>query len=234
MRIQGVPERPDGREGGRSGAAHGGVERVVPVGQPAQAWVAGEIVLEPLHLRRGGRLRDVAVERDDVPLAQIEAVVPLPRRAGGGGPEVIVVGLRVGLRVVVVAGRRMGPGLVPAPGRRVAIGELAGRPVGVGVVPHGEDRRLRHRVEQLRGLFVARLAGVARGDVARAHQDRRDAGRLDRDPQRRLPRPGTGVVRAGGHGENEQDSGTCTDQDTCTAVGRDCHGTQGLVAVGAR
>ena len=50
-------------------------ERMMPVGKRATLRVAGEIRPQPLLLRRADVHRDVAVQRHDMPVAQVVAVV---------------------------------------------------------------------------------------------------------------------------------------------------------------
>src|SRR5205807_2991410 len=64
-------------------------------------------------------------------------------------------------------GRGAGARLLAAPGRVVAVGEVAGRAVGVDVVAGGVNGA-RDGVEQRRGGFVPGRAAV--GDVAGAHE----------------------------------------------------------------
>src|SRR5207302_245557 len=51
---------------------------MVPVGERAQRWVGGEIGAKPLLLRRIDPHVDGRVEHDDVPAAELVAVVPVP------------------------------------------------------------------------------------------------------------------------------------------------------------
>src|SRR4029077_1785974 len=124
--------------------------------------VRGEIALEPrlLGRARGGRDEGVvAVEHDDVPGAEVVAVVSLARissdGAGVAGAEVTeVTGGRSARVVVVVPRDRIGPGLVTAPRRIVAIRVIGGRAVregGIADRKHGPG----DVVEQgSRGLIV--------------------------------------------------------------------------------
>src|SRR2546427_12117333 len=106
---------------------------MVPVGDRAPLCARGEIGPQPRFLRRAGAHVDVAVQRNDVPGAEIVAVVAQPGRPGlrpevaevtGGAPRVMV----------VVAGRGAGAPLVPAPGRGVAQSTVHARGGGVRVV----------------------------------------------------------------------------------------------------
>src|SRR5439155_9931872 len=92
----------------------------------------GQVRIEPLLLRRAHRGRDarvVAVQYDDVPGAEIVAVVS-PGRIVGGGSEVAEVSDGGGARVVVVVAERgVGAGLVAHPGGGVTIRIVRRRPV---------------------------------------------------------------------------------------------------------
>src|SRR5262245_58467245 len=93
---------------------------MVPVGQRASRGVRRQIRSQP-RLLCGARAHvDVAVERDDVPLADVVAVV-----AAAGGPgcgsKVAEVTRRTGSVVVVVAGRRPGARFELAPRRIVVL-----------------------------------------------------------------------------------------------------------------
>src|SRR5205807_10048979 len=126
--------------------------------------------------------------RDDVPRAQVVAVIAAPWRAG----LLAVVGVvrrRRAAVVVVVPGRRTGARLVSAPRGIVAVGERARPPTRVRVVPGGEHGA-RNPVQQGRGRLRSARAAVR--DVARADQDCRRAGGWGR--WRRGCRAGQGGV----------------------------------------
>src|SRR3989304_863831 len=120
----------------------GAVARVVPVGEDVAQLVGRQVSPQPRLLGGAGAaaadLGALAVEGDEVPGPQVEAVVALAGITGGGA-EVADVAGRAGGVVVVVAGRRTRTILAGAPGRVVAVGELPGRAVGVNVVAQGED-----------------------------------------------------------------------------------------------
>src|SRR3954464_1114784 len=137
----------------------------------------GEILAEPLQLRRVRVLVDFAVERDQVPsrIGQRHAEVAFLRRAGAMLAEVGEVGSGRGGAVIVVA--RTGicaPEEVRlAPRRRVVIAVLVVFAAVVGIVPEREDDRARVILEnatrQRRGCLRARIlarrpAHVADGD----------------------------------------------------------------------
>ena len=146
--VQGVPQRLIGRVA-HVAAARGDEAWLVPVGHRAAFAAGREVGPQPLHLSGCRRYAEFAVQGDDVPAAEIVAVITL-RGVTRRGAEVAVVASRVGSQILVVARHRLGAGLVSSPGRGVAIGEVAGRPVGIGVVPHGEHGA-RDVVEQVRG-----------------------------------------------------------------------------------
>src|SRR6266566_7954293 len=105
--VEIVPEGP-GRSTGEERAGRGRVEpREVPRGHHALAARGRQICLEPLLLRRADIRPEelvVAVQDDDVPRPEIEAVVALAAVAGGGA-EVAPRSGSVAERVVVIAER---------------------------------------------------------------------------------------------------------------------------------
>jgi hypothetical protein len=142
--------------------------RLVPVREHALRARGCEVGLEPRDLV-ASRLRVLfRIERDDVPVAEIEAVVA---ETGGpcGAAEVPEVPGRARSVVLVVSGRRARSGLVSSPGRSVALRELFRRAVLVGVVAERQDRSLVCVEERGRRLVTRR---VAVGDVARGEHDR--------------------------------------------------------------
>src|SRR5205807_6786167 len=118
--ARGVEVAPGGARHRVHGDGARAEQRVVPVGQGARPRVRGQIRLEPLLLRRSRPHRDVRVQGDDVPGAEVVAVVALGGVAGGGA-EVAVVARGAGGVVVVVARHRAGARFEPAPGGRVAV-----------------------------------------------------------------------------------------------------------------
>ena len=127
---------------------------MVPDGGDAARARRGEVLSQPLHLRRSLRRQYVAVQRDDVPVADLEAVIAEAALAGVL-TEVAVVGAGAGGFVLVIAGCGAGPVPVASPGRLVALGELRRCALKVGVVPRGEDGAL-GGVEQSSRPFRAR------------------------------------------------------------------------------
>src|SRR2546425_10861175 len=97
---------------------------MVPKGQRALVvLIQKEIGLEPLALGRADLRGNIAVERDDAPLAGVEAVVAEPRRSGDAA-EVLEVWRRSRRFVVVVARRWTRAAQMPAPRRVVAIAKI--------------------------------------------------------------------------------------------------------------
>src|SRR2546426_6027350 len=99
----------------------------MPVGERAALGAGRQIGAQPLLLGRARPVGDLAVQRDDVPRAEVVTVVAL----GGitrGRAEVAEVAGRVVAHVVVIAGNRPGAGLVAAPSRGVAVRVVATRP----------------------------------------------------------------------------------------------------------
>ena len=130
-----------------------------------------EVRAQPLLLRRAGVHRHVVVDHDDVPLAQIVAVVAL-RRVTRRCAEVAEVPGGTRRVVLVVADRRPGAGFVSPPGGVVAGRVIGRRAILVGVVAQREHGA-GNAVEQGGGRFVA--ARRARRDVARSDQGHRAA-----------------------------------------------------------
>ena len=157
----------------------------MPVGERAALGARREIGAQPLLLGRARPMRDLAVQRDDMPGAEVVTVVAL-----GGitrrGPEVAEVAGRVVTHIVVIPGDRAGARLVAAPGGRVAVGVVATRPVGIGVVAQREHGA-RDRVHQIRGERIPAPGAV--GDISGAHHDH---GRGNQHSQR--IRPGASSV----------------------------------------
>src|SRR5205085_4576139 len=179
--VEVVPERLHGRRG-RGRRRRGRVEaRVVPQREHALLGGGREVGLEPGLLRRAGGCRDearVAVQHDDVPGAQVVAVVSLGRVSRGGAEVAEVPGRRGARVVVVIADHGVGARLVAAPARIVTVLIGGGRPVGIGGVAQGEDGA-RNAVEQARRRFV--VGAIAARDVARTHQRHRGYRLRDRD-----------------------------------------------------
>src|SRR5205085_2511442 len=92
---------------------------VVPVGERARGRMGGKVRAKPLLLRRAGAaaadLRAVGVERDQMPGADVVAVVA-GGRAARGGAEVLEVARCLRGQVLVVSDRGMDERLDAAPG----------------------------------------------------------------------------------------------------------------------
>ena len=145
--VERLPERLHGRLG-----LDGAEERVVEEREGAIGLCCCEVGAEPALLFRAGRAGDLAaarvrVQADHVPLAEVEAVVPLPGLAALRA-EVREVARRVGRAVLVVSRHRVDPRLVAAPGRPEAVLELDLHPGLVRGVPEDGDLSFQ-RVEEL-------------------------------------------------------------------------------------
>src|SRR6185503_17229653 len=120
----------------RAAARAGGEERVMPQGQrAARSRRRGrlQILSQPHVLLLALRDPHLAVERDDVPVAEREAVEAGAARAGAIA-EVVEIGKRARRLVFVVARRGERARLVTAPPRVVAVLEIRRRRVEVDVV----------------------------------------------------------------------------------------------------
>ena len=113
-------------------------------------------------------LRAIAVEDDDVPLAEVVRVPRVAVLVDRVRAEVVAIALGVRGVPVVVARRRSGPVLEPTPARPIALREVVDRAVVVGVVASGEDRA-RDAFDELRCRLVT--VASAGGDVAGADED---------------------------------------------------------------
>src|SRR5438093_541575 len=182
---------------------------MMPINELAFGLVLLEILTQPAILVRSGTRRDVAVERDDAPRAEVVSVVARahwPRQIA----EVCVIGgpvVPVGL-VLVIAGTRFGPILVPPPARVVAIVVVGRRSVRIRVVAGREQHVVLKAVEQLRGVFrmltlasvVAGAVGDVPGSDERSRRRRWRGGRSGRGAWRRRGcgrrRRGRGMVAA--------------------------------------
>ena len=106
---------------------------------------------------------DVAVQRDDVPVAERVAVVAgaaIARRRGRRNSRSRACRW-CRCRSLMVARARIRARQVPSPARLVAVVVVGRRAVEIGVVARGEDERLGHLVDQLRGrLGVSAAVGA--------------------------------------------------------------------------
>src|ERR1051325_11933348 len=156
------------------------------VGQNALVRVRREIGPKPGILCRAGRRRNVAVEREDVPGAEVVAVIPAagrPRRRS----EIRVVGSRARRIVFVIPRGWLGAMLMAPPRRVIAVVELGGRAVVVGVVADIVDGRgVGDGIQQFGSGFVAAI--TAARDVTGADEDLRRVGG-EQSGRRREKRP---------------------------------------------
>ena len=167
--VERVPERP---HRGVAAVLAGTEPRVMPDRHRAHGGRRLEVGRQPATL---GGLRAAAadegavrIEDDHVPRAEVVGVPTLAVRGGPLSEIVEVPGEILGLPVMVPGGGP-GPVQVAAPGRRVAVAEVGGAAIRVGVVAGGEDGPL-DRVEEFRRRR-ARIE-LAIGDVAGTDEDR--------------------------------------------------------------
>ena len=177
--VERLPDRLHRRVAAVAAGAEPGV---VPVGQRAGSGIGREVGAEPQLLGRPGAAaadgRAVAVDRDQVPGADVEAVVPLGAIArrpalNADAVEVVEVPPRARGLILVVAGGGAGDALVQAPGRlveRVEVGESGVLVLDVAQQDH-RGRRDRSHQRGRRRLLAGRRGGgagaadhVARGD----------------------------------------------------------------------
>src|SRR6187549_3364454 len=109
----------------------------MPVGEYAVGCVCREVLAQPFHLC-GESARQRAIQRDDVPVSQLEAVVA-PLLRSSGGTEILEIGTAAVGQVVVIAWRRASASLVAPPGWLVAAAELAGGSPRIRVIAKRED-----------------------------------------------------------------------------------------------
>ena len=129
--------------------------------------MCSEVLAQPFHLC-GQTSRRRAVQRDDVPLSQLEAVIA-PLVQSSGGTEILEVGTAAVGQVVVVAWRRASASLVAPPGWLVAAAELADGPLRVRVIAQREDGAC-DNIEQA-GSRACAAEQIAVGNVARSDED---------------------------------------------------------------
>src|SRR5260370_31903212 len=91
---------------------------VMPIGESTLACVVLKVPLEPAFLRRAktatAHMRAVGIEGNQVPRADLIAVVPLPGRPRHGA-EIREISGRVGRPIFVIPDRGVGDGLVAPP-----------------------------------------------------------------------------------------------------------------------
>ena len=192
VRVQRVPQRLVLRVAGDVDAGH--EAGLVPVGERALLAVQRQVGAQPLHLRARRCDVELAVERDDVPVAQVVAVVALGWIARDSA-EVTEVAWRGTVRVLVVTGYGPGTRLVTPPRGVVPLGVVGAGAHRVGVVTEGEHRA-GDAVEQVGGEGIAR--GGAVGDIAGADEDRR-AGRIGLHGEHIAPGQAEGVGERDAH-----------------------------------
>ena len=163
-------------------------ERDVPEGQGTARRMSLEVFFEPGVLdaawAAAADLTALGVECDEMPAADVEAVVALVAVAGragvaAGAVEVVIVGSSIRCHVIVIAADRMGNRPETAPGRAVEVLVTGGRGI-VTVVADGEHRGrwlvdddLRH--SHLFAGSAGRPTQVTADNVARRHDYRRGA-----------------------------------------------------------
>ena len=141
--VQCIPQHLRLRGAGPARGGRGEEPGLVEQGHGAELLIRRQIGPEPQLLLRAHRIghrgATVGVEHDDMPLAQVEAVVPL---ADGPRPVAEVVERALGARrpVIVIADHGTGAGEVPAPARMVAVLVLRPAAVGEGVVAQRRAR----------------------------------------------------------------------------------------------
>ena len=166
VRVQGVPQRLIPRVTGDVDA--GDEPGLVPIGERAAPAVEREVAAQPLHLGRAWRDVELAVDGDDVPIAEVVAVITFGGIARGRAEVAEIPGGRA-IAVFMVAGHRPGPRFVPSPRRVVVVRVFGGGTHLVGVVAQREHGA-RDAVQQIRGERVSVLRAV--GDITGTHQDR--------------------------------------------------------------
>src|SRR5262245_4207556 len=110
----------------------------MPHRQDAVAPILPQILAEPGLLGGSGPSIHVAINRHDMPVAIIQAVIPLSRSARGSA-EVSVIRQRTARLILMIAG--CGPrSILEAPPRRlIASLKIVCRASGIGIVACGED-----------------------------------------------------------------------------------------------
>ena len=110
----------------------------MPIGQRTRCRVFSEIFAQPIFLRTAPKTGvDITVERNDVPSANVVAVIT---STGGTGIPAKVVKIRRSLEsvVVVISGCGASTTTVPAPCRLVTFFEIIRSAARVGMVTHRE------------------------------------------------------------------------------------------------
>ena len=152
----------------------------MPVGERAALGARRQVGAEPLLLRGTDGHVQIAVEHDDVPIAQLIGVIALAR-VPCRDAEIVEIARRSGHVVFVVAGNRVGAPLVAPPRGRIAAAVVPRSSGGVRIVTEREYRT-RDAVEQFRRR--RRIPAAAGGDVPRTDKDLRRACGLDERGER--------------------------------------------------
>ena len=162
---------------------------VMPKGENAMRRRHFKVAAQPAKLRRTFGRIDVAVQRNEVPTAQLDTVVASPGLAGAVA-EVRKIGRRIVAIIVVVSRNRKGTRPVTPPRRSVAITKLLGGSLRVGEIAESKDSA-GMLVQKSRGRPRAQIKPYseeseedfgksclfAKGDIASRQDDRRFLGR---------------------------------------------------------
>ena len=147
-------------------------QRLVKVSEGTELRVLGQVLAQPLLLLRAcsatSDLRTFAVQYDDVPLAEIVAVVGFVGIAGGS-TEIMRVSGRPAATVLVIPRCGTRTSFVSPPSWVVTFREIFLAPIRIRQISGGENRSW-NLVEQLCGGFGA-LQLAASGDISRADQN---------------------------------------------------------------
>src|SRR3990170_150058 len=139
-------------------------------GQAARIRVRSQVGLKPLSLRRTGAtaadLGTVTVENDDMPTAEVIAVIAFCR-VSRSCTKVIEIAGGSWSKVFIIADCGMGAGLMAAPGGFITVVEAISRAAWVGIIPHG-IHCARDIIEQLSRLFILHPATI--GDIPRTDE----------------------------------------------------------------
>lgn len=149
-------------------------QRVMSIGKSAGIGMRGEVVLQPGFFGRPLPAAAqfprpaIGIENDDVPCAEVIAVIPFSRVSGLLAPVTEVAG-GGGTVVLMIARGRARARLEASPGRSITFLKFFVSAVLISQIACGEDRT-GNLVDELRGGFCARKISTAR-NVASPHQD---------------------------------------------------------------
>ena len=139
-------------------------QRMVPISQRTLGRIRGQIGAQPQLLRRTrlttADLCTIAVERDQVPNAQVETIIPFVRWAGGHAKITKITGRACGV-IFVVACSRKSDRLELAPGWFIGFLELVQRAILILIIAHRQHRRWIDLGQQVGGGFHATFGGSA-------------------------------------------------------------------------